>query len=1248
MTSGYYRFPSICQDTIVFVAEDDLWTVPRQGGIARRLTSNLGEANYPALSPDGEWLAFAGREEGRPEVYLMPAGGGSARRLTYLNSLCQVLGWSRDGQAVIFASSYNQVHHGVYGIFSIVMDSANGSVQQLPVGTARSIAFGPNGAVVIGRGVGDPARWKRYRGGTAGHLWIDRSGDGQFVRLLPDLRGNIASPMWLGERVYFVSDHEGVGNLYSCTPEGTDLRRHTDHEDFYTRNPSSDGQRIVYHAGADLYVYDRATGRSEPVAVDWRSPRVQRNRKFVSASAYLEQARLRPHGDALALTTRGKAFAFYNHEGPVIQLGKRDGVRYRLPDWLNDGRHVLVVDDAAGEEELAIYSISPEDEPRRLPGLDIGRPVALRVSPREDKVAIANHRNELLVVDLEQATLTVLDRSEWRPIAGFDWAPDGRWLAYGFATTLSTTEVRLVRVADAPHGPAIEGEPPIGQPVAVTRPVLHDLAPSFDPEGKYLYFLSYREFNPVYDTLQFDLGFPWGMRPYLVTLRADLVNPFIPQPEEGDDHGEGGHEDEDDHEGHDGDDETDDDDADEQDGEAGDDGDEEGDEGDGDGDGDEDDGDGGAGEDDDEDEDDEPDDVTAGDEEDEGGSRGVFAATAAKHPETAGDNGKHASGEHDGKGGDKNGKRRKPLLIDLEGIERRVLAFPIADGKYGQIAGAPGRALYTSFPVRGALEEDNDDDDRETQIGTLRAWVFKDYKSESIADNVSSFELSRNRKKLVYSSSRRLRVIATGEKAPSDSGPGRKSGWIDLSRVKVSVKPESEWEQMYREAWRLQRDHFWTEDMAEVDWRTVYERYLPLIARVSTRAEFSDLVWEMQGELGSSHAYEFGGDYRPAPHYSQGVLAADFSWDAEAQGYRISNIVVGDSWNEEGSSPLAGPGIDVREGDVLLAINGQRLDAETGPAQLLVNQAGNEVLLTLALRPEDKKPQAEGAGDEVGDGAGDGGAHASGAGGSSGNDKGDKKEPPQLRHEIVRAIHDDGDARYRAWVDDNRRRVHEMTDGRIGYLHIPDMGPEGYAEFHRGFLAELARDGLVVDVRFNGGGHVSQLLLEKLARRRIGYDKSRWGGMSPYPSESIGGPIVALTNEHAGSDGDIFSHSFKLLKLGPLVGKRTWGGVIGISPHNPLVDGTITTQPEFSFWFEDVGWTVENYGTDPDIEVEMAPQDQAAGRDPQLERAVTEALRLLAERPQVRPDLSKRPSRALPKLPRRAVDDPGSGSGVSG
>ena len=241
-----------------------------------------------------------------------------------------------------------------------------------------------------------------------------------------------------------------------------------------------------------------------------------------------------------------------------------------------------------------------------------------------------------------------------------------------------------------------------------------------------------------------------------------------------------------------------------------------------------------------------------------------------------------------------------------------------------------------------------------------------------------------------------------------------------------------------------------------------------------------------------------------------------------------------------------------------------------------------------------------------------------------------------MRYDVVRTLASEAGCRYRAWVEGNRRRVHEASEGKIGYLHIPNMGVYGYAEFHRGFLAEITHQGLIVDVRFNGGGHVSQLILEKLARRRIGYDLSRWGGLTPYPSESVAGPLVALTNEHAGSDGDIFCHGFKVMKLVPLIGKRTWGGVIGISPRHSLVDGTTTTQPEFSFWFEDIGWNLENQGAIPDIEVDIAPHDYAAGRDPQLDRAISEALRLLEANPVTIPNLENKPSRAVPKLPPRA------------
>jgi tricorn protease len=407
--------------------------------------------------------------------------------------------------------------------------------------------------------------------------------------------------------------------------------------------------------------------------------------------------------------------------------------------------------------------------------------------------------------------------------------------------------------------------------------------------------------------------------------------------------------------------------------------------------------------------------------------------------------------------------------------------------------------------------------------------------------------------------------------------------------------------QMFKEAWRLQRDHFWAADMSGVDWWLVLDRYLPLVGKVATRLEFSDLMWEMQGELGTSHAYELGGDYRPAPAYLIAHLAADVAYDYEASTWRFTHLVDGDPWDPEAGSPLRAPGVRIAEGDRLLAVNGRPVDAVTTPASLLVNQAGLAVELTVA---------ADGAGPEGPDGTG-------------------------RRTVVVSTLRDERPARYREWVSANRARVHEATKGRVGYVHLPDMGARGYAEFHRSYLAEVERDALVVDVRFNGGGHVSQLVLEKLARRRIGYDVSRWGEPEPYPADSPAGPLVAITNEHAGSDGDIFTHCFKLLGLGPVVGKRTWGGVIGISPRHALVDGSLTTQPEYAFWFCDVGWSVENYGTDPDFEVDIRPQDHVAGDDPQLDQALSLALAALEGHQPLSADLAQRPRLELPTLPPR-------------
>jgi tricorn protease len=375
-----------------------------------------------------------------------------------------------------------------------------------------------------------------------------------------------------------------------------------------------------------------------------------------------------------------------------------------------------------------------------------------------------------------------------------------------------------------------------------------------------------------------------------------------------------------------------------------------------------------------------------------------------------------------------------------------------------------------------------------------------------------------------------------------------------------------------------------------VDWNGVWERYAPLIDRVGTRGEFSDLMWEMQGELGTSHAYEIGGDYRPQPTYPQGFLGADLVYDTKADAYRITHIVQGAPGEPAANSPLNGPGINARVGEKLRAINGRRLSRELLPQELLVHQADSDVILTL------------------------------------------EDDSGQQRNVTVKALKSEHPARYREWVETNRRRVHEEGAGRVGYVHIPDMSARGYAEFHRLYLAEVAYDAMIVDVRYNGGGHVSQLLIEKLARKRVGYDVSRWGQPEPYPNYSVVGPLVAITNQWAGSDGDIFCHVFKLMRLGPLIGKRTWGGVIGIWPRNLLADGSITTQPEFSFWFQDVGWGVENYGTDPDIEIDIAPQDYADGRDSQLDRAIALALERLDAEPVAKPSFADRPNLAPPPL----------------
>lgn len=1057
MQDGYYRYPTVHGDTVVFVAEDDLWQVNRSGGPARRLTAGLGAISRPHLSPDGQWIAFTGKEEGDTEVYVMPSQGGEVRRLTYLGSDAAVVGWHPDGR-IVFSTYYGHPFLGWRSLYAISKDG--GEPESLPYGRASWVSFGPSGAVVLGRPTTNSAYWKRYRGGTRGMLWIDTEGTGEFHKFARE-DASLVTPLWIGDRIYLISDHEGHGNLYSMRPDGEDLRRHTDHEDYYVRNISTDGRSIVYHAGADLYSFDVQTDTVEKIAVAFHSQRTQREIKHVDAARFWAEYALTHDGQRLLITTRGKMFHLAPFAGPVEPLGVPQGVRYRLTQVVND-QTLITVSDEGGEDRLEIRKIAPEPSPEvtRVP-LDAGIICELKVAPNGEFAAFSNERMELWLLDLKTLECVMAAKTIHGRIAGFDWSPDSRWIAYALPGQ-TTTPLYLYELASKTAH-------------QITNPVLMDRRPVFDPDGQYLYFLSRRVFNPVWDNLKFDLGFPKGEIPCLIPLARTTTSPFIPEPE-----------------------------------------------------------------------------PLGGDE---------------------------APDDKD-----------RTVQIDLEGIRDRVLSFPVDEGIYGTVEAAHGAVYWTKRPAGP-----NDDDIAEFGPPAAKEELFrydlKALKEESVLDKITSFTLSGDRKILAVRSASRLRVVKVGDKIdPKETKPGRESGVVNLGRIHVSVEQMAEWQQMQREAWRWMREMFWIPDMGGVDWTDVYDRYRKLLPRVGSRTEFSDLMWEMQGELGSSHAYEFAVQGRPEPRHRTAFLGAEYRWTADEDGYAITHLVQGDSAEPNRTSPLMTPGANITEGDTIAAIDGQPLGPDLPVGARLIDRAGEDVRVTV------KAPDGT------------------------------------TRAVTVRPLRSEIPARYREWVEQNRAWVHQKTQGRVGYIHIPNMVASGYAEFHRGFLAEYDREGLIVDVRYNSGGIVSPLLLEMLARKRIGYSRLRQGHLQPYPYESPSGAMVALTNEHAGSDGDIFSHSFKIMGLGPLIGTRTWGGVIGIDPRYALVDWGTTSQPEDAFWFKDVGLTVENFGTEPDIPVEETPQAMAQGIDEQLERAIHEIEQILETFQPLFPDYDNRPDRQPGKL----------------
>jgi tricorn protease len=1112
-STDYLRFPHINGDLLTFVAQDDVWLGPPQGGRAWRLSADGAVAAWPRLSADASQVAWAGTSDGAAEVYVCDIdGSGASRRLTYWGDpRTRVSGWSPDGEVLAVSSAGQPFGFWQRG-HAVSADPAAPGSRELPFGVLSDVAIDAGAAAVLTGTPGDPASRKRYRGGTAGRLWLRRAGQGgthgPFRRVLADVPGHFASPMLVGGRMAFLSDHEGSGNIYSVDLEGGDLRRHTDHDGPYARQAATDGQRIVYSCRGELWLLDgldadgpRLLEISLAAATAGRAPRL------ISAADHVGDLSCDETGQASAVEVRGTIHWLTHRDGPGRALLVTPGVRARLPRVLGRDGLVVWVTDAGGQHALEIGGERDGQvvPPRTLAAGEIGIVSDLSAAPDGATLAVTSRDGQLRLVDVASGAVHDLVRSDDGEISGLTWSPDSAWLAWSQPGPQPLRRIRISRVADRAVHDVTDGR-------------FVDSDPVFTSDGTYLAFLSKRSFDPIYDAHFFDLSFPLGSRPYLVPLAATTPSPFAPQPggrRIGEGPKRGGHED--------------------------------------------------------------------------AGGKGGGAGTGT------GDTTVTEASQEATSGGGADTPQPPAVIIDFEGIAARIVAVPVSESRYASLQAVKGGLAWLREPVSGNLGQGGARPTDDAPRPALERFDLQRHKVSQLTDDVDWFVTSGDGSRLVVSDHGKLTVLPADRKADSDNPDDQVS--VDGSRARFLADPVRLWRHALDEAGRLMANDFWVADMADVDWAAVLAEYRPLVDQVASPGDFADLLWEVFGELGCSHAYvteasNGSGGGGTGGGTGAGLLGADLERDADG-GWRIGRVIPGESSDPLARSPLSGPGASLTRGERLLAVDGQPV-GPAGPGPLLVGTAGKPVELRVS---------------------GDDGSQ---------------------RRVVVTPLRSESRLRYQDWVAGRRAEVRERSEGRLGYLHVPDMVSGGWADFHRDLRTEMRKDGLILDVRGNRGGHTSQLIVEKLARRIIGWDVARFIQPLSYPEDATRGPMVALSDEYAGSDGDIVTAAIKLLDLAPVVGARTWGGVIGIDSGAVLVDGTAMTIPKYSFWFDRLGWGVENYGVDPDVEVLISPDDWAAGRDTQLEAAVDMAMAALREHPPAGPpDLSARPSRLRPPLPPR-------------
>ncbi|MGO1518078.1 MAG: S41 family peptidase [Arthrobacter sp.] len=1177
--SCYLRYPHVSAELVAFVAEDDVWLVPLAGGRAWRLSAQGLPARNPRFSADGQTLTWTIRNGASQEIVAASVDGGDYRQLTYWgHPSTKNRGYTPDGQ-VVAVTSKDQADSRLTWARTVPLDGSVG--EGLDYGPVDSLAWGPSVGderpLVVGSALSrEPAWWKRYRGGTAGKLWIDRDGGGEFDRLIPDVDGNLCDPVWIDQRIAFLSDHEGYGNIYSVSPDGGDLRRHTDHESYYARHLSSDGERLVFESAGELWVLDGLDAAPRKLEITLGSAGHGRQPTALDVAAHLVRATPDHRGNASVIESHGTLHLLTHRRGPARTIESTPGVRARLGSLVGADR-VLYVADEEGEEAIHLQELdaferrypadagsggAPEDGGAGVgsgagqaptngetgeaddDGGDLPQPVSAAGSAGlPAPVAAAGKEHDVVTAPATEDDSSVESPAKEDPATGpgpkrFELpaghrvrslvaGPDARWIAVsteaGQTYLLEPETSTWHQISAGGQGAAVGlAFSPDGRWLAFTEPVATFgarsrmlLVSTEDPSAEPIEATDgrFRDHAPSFT--------PDGK--YLAFLSDRSFDPLY------DTHGF---------------------------------------------------------------------DLSF-----PASTKPFLLALDDRTPSLYGPRVYGTEATWDEAGKDTGSSDQDPASAVPEttvvraGLPSRLFAVPVAQGRYTSLVAVEGGLLWLT-DVSTGVTGDGRAPDAEAESQRLERFDHETQRLTTLLEAAEAFLVSGDRKRLVAVHNGTVRAVATDKPAESDSADTQD---IDLGRIRVALDPSKVWAHAFDEAWRLQRDFFWVEDMAGRDWDAVAETYRPLVDRLGSHDDLVDLLWELHGELGTSHAYVTPEPIQGAE--SQGLLGADL---ARVDGrWRVETVLAGESSDPQAHAPLAAPGVGVRAGDELLAINGVDIP-ESGPAILLQGTGGKPIELTVR------------------DGA-------------------SSRAPGEVRRVGVVPVRNEERLRYHQWVSRNRREVREASQGLFGYLHIPDMMPLGWAQLFRDLDQEASRDALLIDVRRNRGGHTSQLVAEVIARKVTAWSVAREQEPWTYPDSAPRGPVVILTDEWAGSDGDIITQVSKLRAIGPVVGVRTWGGVIGIDGEFDLADGTVVTQPRYATWFTGgVGWGVENRGVDPDIEVPFPPHAHLAGTDPQLEHGIMVLKEMLHEIPTHRaPEREGYPSREPGPLPARPQDAAG-------